>query len=81
MRITVHQAQPGDVLLDSTGKVWLRSGRNLWSWTTFDGPVAYYGDWKPEYGPVGKLFLLVRDGKPHCSAGVDADTVAEAEQQ
>lgn len=75
-------AMPGDVLLDSSGKVWKKTGRQVWQWTTFDGPVAYYGDWKPEYGPQGNLVLLVRNGAPvHSSTGIDADTVAEAEQQ
>lgn len=59
-----QDAQQGDVLLDPDGKVWLRSGENVWNWTTFDGPVGYYGDWLPEYGPQGELILLVREGRP-----------------
>lgn len=80
-----EQARDGDVLLDPEGKVWLRSGDNIWNWTTFSGPVAYYGDWKREYGPVGELTLLVREGKAvqvtAAPPPVDAGTVAQAEGQ
>lgn len=57
-----QDAQPGDVLLDGGGKCWMR-GSGLNSWFTFDGPVMFFGPWKPEYGPLGHLDLLVRDGK------------------
>ena len=63
MTITAAQAQPGDVLLDDTGTVWQR-GDELFEWSTFSGPVGYYGPWSDAYGPQGELTVLVRDGKP-----------------
>lgn len=59
----VKYAMSGDVVLDENGKVWQR-GAYPYSWSTFSGPVGFYGDWKPEYGPQGELVLLVRDGTP-----------------
>lgn len=65
-----EEAQPGDVLLDGSGKCWLRgSGEN--SWFTFDGPVMFFGPWKEEYGPLGRLDLLARDGRPIRQTGDD----------
>ena len=61
--MTADDAQPGDVLLDGDGSCWQR-GDKFYTWSTFDGPVLHFGEWKPEYGPVGVLVLLVRDGKP-----------------
>ena len=82
------QAKTGDVLLDPHGKTWLRTGENVWNWADFSGPVGYYGDWQPEYGPMGDLVLLVRDGRPVPMTAepgafkpVSADTVAQAEEQ
>lgn len=63
------QARPGDVVLDPQGKTWQRTGENIWNWATFDGPVGYYGDWLPEYGPQGELVLLVRGGLPVSGPG------------
>jgi hypothetical protein len=61
--MTVDEVRPGDVVLDGSGKCWLRSeGMN--SWSTFAGPVMHFGPWKPAYGPQGKLKLLVRNGRP-----------------
>lgn len=57
------EARPGDVVLDGGGKCWMR-GQGQNSWFTFDGPVMFFGEWKPEYGPLGRLTLRVRDGKP-----------------
>lgn len=61
--ITASEAQPGDVLLDEAEKVWQR-GAELYQWSTFDGPVGFYGPWDPSYGPQGPLDLLVRNGRP-----------------
>jgi hypothetical protein len=58
-----EDAQNGDVLLDDKGQCWLR-GFSPHTWSTFSGPIGYYGPWKAEYGPVGELTLLVRDGAP-----------------
>ena len=63
MTITASEAQPGDVLLDSTGTAWQR-GNEAFNWSTFSGPVGFYGPWFDSYGPQGELVLLVRDGKP-----------------
>ena len=63
MTITAAEAQPGDVLLDSAGTAWQR-GAGPSSWSTFDGPVSFYGPWLDSYGPQGPLVLLTRDGKP-----------------
>ena len=63
MTITVADAQPGDVLLDSSGTVWQR-GSELYLWATFIGPVLFYGPWMDAYGPQGDLVLLARGGKP-----------------
>ena len=63
MTITASQAQPGDILLDTTGQAWQR-GPETYTWSTFAGPVGYYGDWSDAYGPQGDLVLLARDGKP-----------------
>ena len=63
MTITAPEAQPGDVLLDSEGTAWQR-GDESYSWSTFNGPVGFYGPWDPSYGPQGELTLLVRGGKP-----------------
>lgn len=63
MIITVGHAQPGDVLLDSSGTVWQR-GDEFYTWSTFSGPVLHFGPWEASYGPQGELTLLVRDGKP-----------------
>lgn len=59
----VKDTQPGDVLRDSDGKVWMRTGREPWEWNTFSGMVSFYGPWLPGYGPQGELTLLVRDRK------------------
>lgn len=59
-----RDARQGDVLLDGGGTVWQKTGKNEWDWATFSGMVSYYGPWKPEYGPMGHLTLLVRDGRP-----------------
>jgi hypothetical protein len=80
----VADTKKGDVLLDQHGKVWQRTGDRLWNWSTFSGPVSYYGEWKPSYGPQGELCLLVRDGQPVTHRSYlrpDADTVAQAEEQ
>lgn len=66
--ITAGQAQDGDVVLDSAGKAWQR-GAGPSRWSTFDGPVSYYGPWDDAYGPQGDLILIARDGKPHPVAG------------
>ena len=63
MIITAAQAQPGDVLLDSAETEWKR-GDEFFTWSTFTGPVGFYGPWSDTYGPQGELTLLVRDGKP-----------------
>ena len=63
MPMNVNDAKPGDVLLDEKGTVWQR-GDHFYNWSTFSGPVGYYGDWKPSYGPQGELTLLVRDKTP-----------------
>lgn len=62
MKITAHQAKPGDVVLDVGGTEWKR-GDSPSSWSTFSGPVLVFGPWKARYGPQGELDLLVRDGK------------------
>jgi hypothetical protein len=61
--ITAAEALPGDILLDSTGTAWQR-GLDFFLWSTFTGPIMYFGQWEPEYGPQGELVLLVRDGQP-----------------
>ena len=61
--MTVSEARPGDILLDSGGQAW-RRGDNSYTWSTFAGPVGFYGDWSDAYGPQGDLVLLARDGKP-----------------
>jgi hypothetical protein len=61
--VNAADCQPGDVVLDAAGKTWQRGDRP-YRWSTFSGPVGYYGPWKAEYGPVGELTLLVRDGQP-----------------
>jgi hypothetical protein len=61
--ITAAQAQPGDILLDSSGHAWQR-GAEPYQWATFAGPVGFYGPWEDSYGPQGGLVLLARDGKP-----------------
>ena len=63
MTITASAAEPGDILLDSTGQAWQR-GPEFFTWATFTGPVGFYGPWDDAYGPQGELVLLVRDGKP-----------------
>ena len=63
MTITAPDAQPGDILLDSAGTAWQR-GNEAFNWSTFTGPVGFYGPWFDSYGPQGELTLLVRDGKP-----------------
>ena len=63
MTITASDAQPGDILLDSAGTAWQR-GNETSNWSTFTGPVGFYGPWFDSYGPQGELTLLVRDGKP-----------------
>lgn len=63
MTITASEALPGDILLDSTGTAWQR-GPSFFTWSTFTGPVGYYGPWDEAYGPQGELALVVRDGKP-----------------
>lgn len=66
--ITAAQAQPDDVVLDGTGQVWQRTGPEVFNWSTFTGPVGYFGPWLDSYGPQGELTLLVRDGKPQVVA-------------
>ena len=61
--LTPDQVQPGDVVLDGTGGCWLR-GDSAHSWSTFAGPVMYFGPWLEEYGPQGELVLLARGGQP-----------------
>jgi len=61
--ITASQARPGDILLDCEGNAWQR-GPEFYDWSTFTGPVAYYGPWQDSYGPQGELALLARDGRP-----------------
>jgi len=51
------------VVLDGGGKTWLRTGKEPWQWSSFSGPVAFYGPWLPGYGPQNELVLLVRDGQ------------------
>ena len=63
MTITAPEARSGDVLLDSEGQAWQR-GPESYSWSTFNGPVGFYGPWLDAYGPQGELTLLARDGKP-----------------
>ena len=63
MTITAAEAQPGDILLDSAGQAWQR-GDKFYNWSTFTGPVGFYGEWSDTYGPQGDLVLLARDGKP-----------------
>lgn len=63
MTITAAEALPGDVVLDSTETEWKR-GPDFHTWSTFAGPVMYFGPWEEAYGPVGELTLVVRDGKP-----------------
>jgi len=65
--ITAAEAQPGDVLLDAGETEWKR-GPEFFSWSTFAGPVGFYGPWEDSYGPQGDLTLLVRDGKPQVVA-------------
>ena len=62
MTITVADAQPGDILLDSAGTAWQR-GTEPYFWATFTGPVGFYGPWMDAYGPQGELVLLARGGK------------------
>ncbi len=62
-----EDARPGDVVLDSAGTCWQRGGGAV-RWSTFSGPVTYYGPWLPEYGPQGMLVLLARDGRPAVAA-------------
>ena len=83
----VKYAMSGDVVLDNKGQVWQR-GDKFFNWSTFSGPVVYYGDWQDSYGPQGDVVLLVRDGTPVASVApegqnkpVSADTVAQAEGQ
>ena len=61
--ITVSEAQPGDIVLDEHAEAWHR-GAEFYSWATFDGLVTFFGEWKDEYGPQGRLDLLVRNGHP-----------------
>jgi hypothetical protein len=61
--MTLTDARPGDILLDSAGTAWQR-GPEVYSWATFSGPVFFYGPWSDAYGPQGELVLLARDGKP-----------------
>ena len=63
MTVTPAEAEPGDVLLDSAGTTWQR-GSETFTWSTFTGPVFFYGPWLDSYGPQGELTLLVRGGKP-----------------
>ena len=63
MTITASQARPGDILLDTEGQAWQR-GDKFYDWSTFAGPVGFYGEWSDTYGPQGELVLLARDGKP-----------------
>ena len=42
--MTAHDAQPGDILLDSAGTAWQR-GTEPYFWATFTGPVGFYGPW------------------------------------
>ena len=63
MTITVSEAHPGDILLDMAGQAWQR-GDEAFNWSTFTGPVFFYGPWSDAYGPQGELTLLARDGKP-----------------
>ena len=63
MTITASEAKPGDILLDSARTAWQR-GDDAFTWSTFSGPVGFYGPWSDTYGPQGELTLLVRDGKP-----------------
>jgi len=67
--ITASDAEPGDILLDATGQAWQR-GPEVFTWSTFTGPVGYYGPWLDSYGPQGVLVLLVRDGKPVLTVAV-----------
>jgi hypothetical protein len=60
--ITAAGARPGDVVRDSAGTVWER-GDEFYNWSTFSGPVLYFGPWEDSYGPVGELTLLKRDGR------------------
>ena len=69
MTITASQAEPGDILLDSAGTAWQR-GPEVFTWSTFAGPVFFYGPWLDSYGPQGELVLLVRDGKPAVPASL-----------
>lgn len=59
--MTADEAQAGDVVLDADGGCWQYGGKTG-QWSTFSGPVAYYGPWLPAYGPQGELTLLVRNG-------------------
>ena len=63
MTIIAAEAESGDVLLDSTGTTWQR-GNEAYNWSTFSGPVGFYGPWFDSYGPQGPLTLRVRGGKP-----------------
>ncbi len=59
--ITAGEARPGDVLLDASGVTWQR-GPQSYNWSTFAGPVGFYGPWQESYGPQGDLTVLVRNG-------------------
>ena len=61
--ITADEAKPGDVVLDPGGKLWRAGTGGPDRWSTFDGPIAFFGPWKPEYGPQGDLDLLMRGGQ------------------
>ena len=63
MMITVSEAKPGDILLDSAGQAWQR-GPEFCNWSTFTGPVFAYEPWSDAYGPQGPLTLLARGGHP-----------------
>ena len=62
--ITAGQAEPDDVLLDAAGTVWQR-GPESFTWSTFTGPVFFYGPWEDSYGPQGDLVLWPAPGNQH----------------
>jgi hypothetical protein len=64
------QARPGDVVLGKDGRFWRREDGPV-IWSTFEGPVVFFGPWDPAYGPQGDLLLVFRDGHivPQALAG------------
>ena len=84
MTITASEASPATCSSTPRGRCG-SAGDELFQWSTFSGPVGYYGPWSDAYGPQGPLTLLVRAGSSvtpeEALAALDAETARSLEDR